>query len=98
MSKLTLVAASGIALLSVVSAHAQGRDLRIDCGATDVIMNVDTAVIIKENTDMTAEEVAARTCEIFSQVDASAYTEPTDVTVTMPSGAQITAKMQVSQK
>lgn len=98
MSKLLLTAASGVALLSVVSAHAQGRDLRIDCGATDVIMSVDQTVIIKENTDMTAEEIAARACEIFKNIDASAYTEPTDVTVTMPSGAQVKAKMQVSQK
>ena len=98
MSKLMLTVASGIALLSVVSAHAQDRDLRIDCGATDVIMSVDQAVVIKENTDMTAEQIAARTCEIFKDIDASAYTEPTDVTVTMPSGAQVMAKMQVSQK
>jgi hypothetical protein len=97
ISKQTLIVASGIALMSVVSAQAQDRELRIDCGATDVIMSADTAVVIKENTDLTAEEIAARTCDIFRQVDASAYTEPTDVTVTMPSGAQVTAKMQVSQ-
>ncbi|MFG6084226.1 hypothetical protein ACEUZ9_000475 [Paracoccus litorisediminis] len=98
MSKLFLTAVCGIALLPVVSSHAQGTDLRIDCGATDVIMTVDQAVVVKENTEMTAEEIAARTCEIFKDIDASAYTEPTDVTVTMPSGAQVKAKMQVSQK
>ena len=47
---------------------------------------------------MTAEQIAARTCETFKDIDASGYTEPTDVTVTMPSGAVVTAKMQVSQK
>ncbi|MCZ0961079.1 hypothetical protein [Paracoccus benzoatiresistens] len=98
MSKLTLAVAGGIALLSVVSAQAQDRELRVDCGATDVIMSVDQVVVIKENTDMTGEEIAARTCDIFRQVDASAFTEPTNVTVTMPSGAQVKAKMQVSQK
>ncbi|MFH5776050.1 hypothetical protein [Paracoccus broussonetiae] len=98
MLKLLLTLASGIAILSVVSAQAQDRELRIDCGATDVIMSADQALIVKENTEMTAEEIATRTCEIFKDIDASAYTEPTDVTVKMPSGAEVKAKMQVSQK
>lgn len=98
MKKLMLTVASGIALMSAVSAQAQDRELRIDCGDTDVIMSVDQAVVIKENTDMTAEEIAARTCEVFKDIDASAYTEPTDVKVTMPSGPEVSAKMQVSQK
>lgn len=96
MRKLTLMTVAGIALLSAVPASAQSQ-LRIDCGDTDVILTEEQVVMVRENVEMTAEEVAVRVCEVFGEVDASMYTEPTDVKVIMPSGVEVSAQMQVSQ-
>jgi hypothetical protein len=62
-----------------------------------VILTEEQVVMVRENVEMTAEEVATRVCEVFREVDASAYSEPTDVKVILPSGAEVNAQMQVSQ-
>ena len=96
MNKLTIAAIAGFALLSAGSTGAQSQ-LRIDCGETDVILTEEQVVMVRENVEMTAEQVAVRVCEVFGEVDASAYTEPTDVKVILPSGVEVNAQMQTSQ-
>lgn len=91
-----------VAVLALAAASASAEtQYRIDCGATDVILTEEQATIVGEASevmDFTAAEFAAAVCDLFSEVDASGYAEPTDVTVIMPSGVELAAQLQTSQQ
>ncbi len=75
--------------------------VRIDCGATDVILTEEQAeTIMKVNsvTDTSSQEYATAVCELFKDVDAAGYEDPTDVKVMMPDGSELEAQIQVSQQ
>lgn len=50
------------------------HDLRVICGATDVIMDADTAATIKANTG--AENFGTDICAVANQIDSSSYSKP----------------------
>lgn len=100
MTTLARIAALGALALGPVAAHAEIQ-VRIDCGATDVILTEDQATIVGEASqvmDFTAAEFAAAVCDLFKDFDASGYADPTDVIVRMPSGVELAAQVQASQQ
>lgn len=90
-----IIATAGLAALSACGGMGGRHDLRVICGATDVIMDADTAATIKANTG--AENFGTDICAVANQIDSSSYSKPETVKVTMPSGSEYDVKLQASQ-
>jgi hypothetical protein len=84
--------AAGLSLLTACAGHG---GLRIDCGATDVIMDADTASAIKASSG--EANFATDVCAVANKIDSSSYSDPQSVNVTMPSGNEYDVKLQASQ-
>ena len=75
--------------------------VRVDCGATDIILTEDQARTILEAsalTDTSSREFAVAACDLFKDFDSSALQEPTAVRVILPSGAELNGIVQASQQ
>jgi hypothetical protein len=83
------------ALLASGSATQAETMTSVDCGEIKVILDEAQTMAIKEKTgeDAFANDV----CGVARQIDASAFTEPTPVTLRMPSGETYDVKLQLSQ-
>ena len=97
MLRFSLIATSGLLALAACGDRGPGT-IRIDCGATDVIIEQDQAQALLAGSGASAQETAVAVCNTFRNVDASAYTEPTNVTVRTPNGAEVSGQVQASQQ
>ena len=93
MKSIWIIAAVG---LTTLSACSSGQSVRIDCGATDVIVSEDQLSAMNANAG--DADVATSICKIANEVDSSSYTKPQSLTVTMPSGNQYNVEAQTSQQ
>ena len=96
MKSIWIIAASGLTALSACGDVGSAPDLRVDCGATDVIIDPDTAAAIKANTG--EANFGTDVCAVANQIDSSSYSKPENVKVTMPSGNEYDVKLQSSQQ
>lgn len=93
MKSIWIITAVGLATLSACST---GQSVRIDCGATDVIVSEDQLNAMRSNAG--EADVATSICLVANEVDSSSYTKPQSLNVTMPSGNQYDVKAQTSQQ
>lgn len=94
MKSIWIMATLGLTALSACS--TSGQAVRIDCGATDVIVTGDQLEAMQVNAGGT--NVATDICVIADEIDSSSYTKPQSVNVTMPSGNQYDVELQASQQ
>ena len=97
MKTQALLIASAIALAACAGDPGQ-EPVRVDCGATDVIMTSDQANALLAGSGNSAMDVARAICTAFADVDASGFTSPRDVTVLTANGAEVTGQVQASQQ
>jgi hypothetical protein len=72
--------------------------VRVDCGDTDVIVNTEQANALLAGSGDSLGGLAGAICTAFADIDASTFTEPRDVTVLTPNGAQVSGQVQASQQ
>ncbi len=82
------------ALLLVTACAAPTSTVRVKCGNTDVLMPGALANQIKEQTGEI--EFGHEVCKAVKEVDASTYTQPTDVKVIMSNGNTYQVQLQKS--
>lgn len=93
MKHVWIVGLAGLAAMAACS--KPDATVRVDCGATDVLMSGALANEIRLQT--TEALFAKEVCKTVKDVDASTYQQPTDVSVIMPNGKTYQVQLQVSQ-
>lgn len=90
-----------VSLAALSACGSPERQVRIDCGDTDVILTEDQARTVLEAsalTDTSSREFAVAVCDLFKDFNSSALTDQTDVTVILPSGVELRGQVQASQQ
>ncbi|XDA97133.1 hypothetical protein AB1M95_13555 [Sulfitobacter sp. LCG007] len=92
----------GAAFLAACGEMMPGEDqmgtIRIDCGATDVIVTEAQAEAFHAGSGGTYTSSAQAVCASAGSVDASSYDEPTIATVYTANGAAVELLVQNSQQ
>lgn len=92
----TLWILAAVGLTAIAACSNTEKDLRVDCGQTDVVLTGKQANAIMANTG--SADFGTEICSVASRIDASSYTKPQKATVKMPSGNSYDVKLQVSQQ
>lgn len=91
-----------VAVVSIAGCSSTpDRQVRIDCGATDVILTAEqgkTIQSVNAITETSSQEYATAVCATFEEIDASGFAEPTDATVVLTNGTELSAQLQASQQ
>jgi hypothetical protein len=98
MNTRLLLIAPLVALSACGASDPADDPVRFDCGDTDVIVNREQANALLAGSGENVLSLGASVCAAFAGVDASTFTEPREVAVLMPNGAQVMGQVQASQQ
>ena len=87
-----------VALSACGASDPADDPVRFDCGDTDVIVNREQANALLAGSAENVLTLGGSVCAAFAGVDASSFTEPREVAVLTPNGAQVMGQVQASQQ
>jgi hypothetical protein len=87
--------AAAAAVLGVMAGSAALAEVTVECGTVRVMMEDDEAERMREATG--EDDFGQSVCDVASEIDASGYTEPTAVEVSMPNGEVYEVMLQAME-